>query len=107
MQIEPRVTFHGVPVSDAIERLCLTEAGKLEKYSDRITSCSIVVSEPHRRHRNGNHFSIRIDRTLPGGEIVVNRDPPEHQADEDIVVAVREAFDTARRRLKDFIERRK
>lgn len=107
MQIEPRVTFHGVPVSDAVQRLCLTEAEKLERYSDRITSCRVVVSEPHRRHRSGNHFSVRIDLTLPGGEVVVNREPPEHPGDEDILAAVRDAFDTARRRLKDFVERRK
>jgi len=106
MQIEPQVTFHGVAVSDAVQRLCWSEAEKLERYSDRITSCRVVVSEPHRRHRRGNHCSVRIDLTLPGGELVVNREAPEHDGDEDVLVALREAFDTARRRLQDFVKRR-
>jgi cold shock CspA family protein/ribosome-associated translation inhibitor RaiA len=105
MQIQPQVTFRGLPVSDEIEKACWAEAEKLERYYDRITSCRIVVAEPHRRHKKGNLYAIRIDLTVPGGELVVNREPPEHRADEDVKLALREAFDTARRRLQDFARR--
>jgi cold shock CspA family protein len=100
------VTFKDMPVSDAIEAACLREAAKLERYAGDITSCRVVVARPHHRHRRGNLYEVRVDITLPGGEVVVNREPAEHHADESELVAIREAFDTARRRLEDFVRRR-
>ena len=99
MQIPVQVTFRHMPVSDGIEERCWKEATKLERYCDRITACRVVIEQPHRRHRQGNLCQIRIDLTVPGAEIVVNREPPEHQVNEDVDVALRAAFDTARRRL--------
>jgi ribosomal subunit interface protein len=105
MQIPVQVTFRDMPVSDAIEATCWQEAEKLERYFDRITSCRIVISEPHRRHRKGNLFAITVDLTVPGEEIVVNREPAEHHACEDVQVALRETFDIARRQLQDYVRR--
>ena len=105
MRIPVQVTFRDMPVSDAIEAACRQEAEKLERYFDRITSCRIVVSEPHQRHRKGNLYSITVDLTVPGDEIVVNREPPEHHAREDIQVALREAFDQTRRQLQDYVRK--
>ncbi|MDZ7778862.1 MAG: cold shock domain-containing protein [Gemmatimonadota bacterium] len=51
------------------------------------------------RHRTGNLYHVRIDLTRPGSEIVVNRNPPEHHAHEDVDQAVGQAFDAARKRL--------
>ena len=33
-----------------------------------------LVAQPHRHHRGGRLYSVRIDLIVPGGEIVVNRD---------------------------------
>lgn len=101
MEKDIQISFRGLPVSEAVETACLKEAQKLERYYDRITSCRIVVEEPHRRHLKGNLFHIRIVATVPKGEIVVNREPPQHREHEDVYVAVREAFDSARRQLED------
>jgi cold shock CspA family protein len=106
MQVPVQVTFRGMPVSDSIEAACWAEAEKLEKYWDRLTSCRVVVTQSH-RHRQGNLFEVRIGLTAPGAEIVVNREPPQHHADEDATVAIREAFDTARRRVEDHIRRKR
>ncbi|MHC5113220.1 MAG: HPF/RaiA family ribosome-associated protein [Planctomycetota bacterium] len=105
MQNPVQVSFRHMSVSDTIERLCWEEAEKLERYCDRIIGCRIVIEQPHRNHRKGNLFGVRIDLTLPGSEIVINREPPAHQVDEDIYVAVRETFDTARRKLEDYVRR--
>ncbi|MHC4989867.1 MAG: HPF/RaiA family ribosome-associated protein [Planctomycetota bacterium] len=107
MQIPVQVTFRDMPVSDALEMACWEEAAKLERYFDRITSCRVTVAAPHRSQTQGNQFEIRVDLTLPGGEVVVSREPPAHQTDEDPYVAVREAFDTTRRRLEDYVRRRR
>jgi hypothetical protein len=45
---------------------------------------------------------VRIDLKVPGGEIAV-----DHQHDDDVAVAVREAFAAARRRLEDEIRLRR
>ncbi|HIC82219.1 MAG TPA: HPF/RaiA family ribosome-associated protein, partial [Kiloniellaceae bacterium] len=42
----------------------------------------------------------------PGSQIVVNRNPKEKRSHEDVYVAVRDAFDAARRRLEDHARRK-
>ncbi|HEY9799769.1 MAG TPA: HPF/RaiA family ribosome-associated protein [Leptolyngbyaceae cyanobacterium] len=101
MIIPLQITFHNIPPSEAVEAKIRSLADKLEHFYNRITSCRVIVDAPHRHQRNGKLYQIRIDITVPTGEIVVNRDPPEHQSHEDIYVAIRDAFDAAKRKLQD------
>ena len=101
MQIPVQVSFHGTPVSDEVEALCRDEVEKLERYFDRTTGCRITIEQTNHHHRQGEHWRVRIHLTLPGGEIDVNRDPPGHAADEKLELALREAFDRARRKVQD------
>jgi hypothetical protein len=61
----------------------------------------VQISQPHRHHHRGNLYDIRIKVLVPGGVVVVDRTPPAHASDEKLGLALREAFDTARRRLED------
>ncbi|ABA23693.1 cold-shock DNA-binding protein family [Trichormus variabilis ATCC 29413] len=101
MIIPLQITFHNIPPSEAVEAKIRSLADKLEHFYNRITSCRVIVDAPHRHQRNGKLYQVRIDITVPTGEIVVNRDPPEHQSHEDIYVAIRDAFDAAKRKLQD------
>lgn len=105
--METQVTFRDVPVSDEVERVCWREAEKLERYHPRITGCHVLIAQPHRRHHKGNLYDIRVNVVIPGGEVVVNRTPREHASDEKIELAIREAFDTARRRIEDSVRVRR
>jgi ribosomal subunit interface protein len=107
MQVPVQVTFRDMPLSDAVEAACHREAEKLDRYFDRITSCRVVVAESHHRHQKGNLYEIRVGLTVPGREIVVNREPALHHRDEDIFVALREAFDRVQRQLEDYARRRR
>lgn len=107
MQAPVQVTFRDMPVSDAVESACWEEAAKLERYYDRITSCRIAIGEAGRRQRKGNQFEVRIDLTVPGRVLVVNRHPPQGQRDEDIQLAVSDAFAKLRRQLEDFARRQR
>jgi len=60
------------------------------------------VEMPHRSQRSGMTYNVRIDMTVPGGEIVVKRDP-----DADLHVAIVNSFDTAQRRLKEYAEKQR
>ena len=70
---------------------------KLDRFYDRITSCRVVLELAGRHKRHGRQFTARIDLAVPGGEIVVNK---EH--DEDLHIALRDAFNAARRQLEDY-----
>ena len=107
METPVQVTFRDMPVSDEIERICWKEAEKLERYHGRITGCHVLIAQPHRHHRKGNLYHVRIDVVIPGGELVVDRAPPAHKSDEQVELALREAFDSARRRLEDAVRRRR
>jgi ribosome-associated translation inhibitor RaiA len=101
MQMPLHITFRGMEPSPALETQIRERAEKLEHYHPGIVGCRVVVETPHRRQHQGKFFHVRIDLTVPGVEIVVNRDPVQDHAHEDAHVAIRDAFDAARRRLMD------
>ncbi len=101
MPLPLQVTFRNMVPSEAVERRIWEHIEGLGRFSDRIMGCRVVVEARHRRRHQGNLFHIRIDMTVPGGEIVVSREPALHQAHEDVYVAFRDAFDAVRRRLED------
>ncbi len=98
MQVPLQITMRGFERSSALEADIRKQAGKLERFHPRIISCRVTVEETRRHHQQGHHFSVRIDVRVPGHEVAVNLDH-----DEDVHVAVRDAFDAARRRLEENI----
>ncbi len=107
MQTPLQITFRNIDPSPAVEAKVRERINELEQFFDRIISCRVMIEAPHRRHLQGQLYHIRADLKIPGREIVVKRDPPEHQAHEDIYVAVRDCFDSVRRQLEDHIRRRR
>ena len=102
-----QINFRDIPHSDAIEARVREKANKLDKFYDHIMTCRVMIEAPHGHHHKGNLYHIRIDLTVPNGEIVVNRDPKDHHAHEDVYVAIRDAFDAARRKLQDYARKRR
>jgi len=97
MQIPLQVSLHGISSSDALQTAIRDKAATLERYYAHIVSCRVVLELEGRHKRHGRQFSARIDIKVPSGEIAVNR-----QEDEDLQVALRDAFDAARRKLEDY-----
>jgi len=102
MQLPLQITFRDVPHSDAIETAIREKAEKLDRFYDRIMAVRTVVGTIQRHHHQGKLYNIRLDITVPGGEIVINRDKAE-----DIYVAIRDAFDAAKRKLEDFARKQR
>ena len=107
MQLPLQITFRHMDPSPALEARIRQRVEELDQFFDRIMSCRVVVECQSRRHQQGNLFEIRIDLSLPGREIVVGREPGTNHAHEDAHVAVRDAFDSARRLLEDHARRRR
>lgn len=95
-----QVTVREMPHSDAVETTIRRKAAGLERVHPRMTAIRVTVEAPHHHHHQGNPFTVKLDITLPGGEIVVNRDHAE-----DVYVAVRDAFQAARRQLIEHARR--
>ena len=107
MQLPLQITFRHMDSSEAVAARIRERAGEFERFFDRIISCRVVVECRHPRRQHGNLFRVRIDLKVPGRAIAVGRDPAAHQAHEDIYVAIRDAFDAARRVLEDHVRERR
>lgn len=83
------------------------KAAKLDEFYDQIMTCRVVVGSPHGHHHQGKLYQVSLDLTVPNAEIVVNRSPTEHHAHEDVYVAIRDAFDAARRQLQDYARKQR
>ncbi|WP_406695635.1 HPF/RaiA family ribosome-associated protein [Singulisphaera sp. Ch08] len=101
MRLPLQITFHNLSRSDEIEARIREEAERLDEVYDRIMSGRIVVDVPHRHHKEGNLYQVRIDLKVPGEEIVVKHDPAEHSEHRVLDLAIRDAFGEARRRLEE------
>lgn len=97
MQTPLQITIRSIAPSEALEKRIREKAEKLDEFYDHITSCHVVVEEPHKHHRQGKQFNVRIDIGVPGREIVATRDH-----DVDVYVALRDAFDAVKRQLEDY-----
>ncbi len=107
MKIPLQVTYRGVEQAELVTKYVRERAEALERFVPQLTSCRVIIENPHRYHREGRLFHVRIDMTIPGAEVVVGRDPAMKHAHEDVFIAIRDAFDAARRRLEDQHRRRR
>ena len=102
-----QITWHNLTPSPAVEADIRARAAKLEKFYDRMISCSVFVDAPHKHHHKGNLFGIKIMIKVPDKEIAITREPPEHHEHEDIYVVIHDAFDAATRKLQDYVRIRR
>ena len=106
MQIPLKITFRNLEQSPALEASIQEHAQKLEKYFDGIIGCSVVVEAQHKHHRQGNHYHVRIDLSVPGAKLVASREPDEDHGYTDVYVAIRDSFNSMGRQLEDYSRRR-
>ena len=125
MILPVQITFRNMPPSSAVAARVQEEAEKLDEFYGRITSCRVIIEAPHRHHKWGEQFHVRIELGVPQGEIVVQHEPSLHSAIQrgteeewkkhlevhpqykDINVVIRDSFKAARRRLQDYVRRQR
>jgi ribosomal subunit interface protein len=100
-----QVTFRDIRHSDAVETHVARRASKLETFYGRMVKCHAVVEKPHRSHRHGQGYHVRVDMHVPGRELVVTRNQDDER--EDLHAAIDAAFDDAERVLEDYARRLK
>ncbi|HUJ89790.1 MAG TPA: HPF/RaiA family ribosome-associated protein [Syntrophorhabdales bacterium] len=102
MKIPLQITFQDIPPSEAVEAKIREAAAKLDQFYAGIMSCRAVVSSPQKHQQKGKHYHVRLDVSVPGKELVVNREPGDRDAHFDIFVAIRDAFGVMERMLRDY-----
>jgi len=95
-----QVRFVGVEPSEAVEAAARAKAQKLDRFRPDIMSCRVTIELVARHQQQGRPYAVRIDVTVPDRELAVDR-----VQDEDVYVALRDAFDDMTRQLEDSVRR--
>jgi ribosomal subunit interface protein len=106
MQRALEIRFRQMDASPAIEARIREKAAELERFSERITGCRVIVEKEHCHHHKGNLFRVRVEIDAPGKELAVTHSGPRDHAHEDVYVAIRDAFRAAVRQLEDHVRER-
>jgi ribosome-associated translation inhibitor RaiA len=98
--LQVQISFRGLAPSEAIEARIRHKIGRLNRFAHHVISCRVVVEALHDQ-RAGRLFQVLVDVVVPGHQIVLSRG-----AEEDVDVALRNAFDSAQREMvEDWTER--
>lgn len=125
MQTAPTITLRRIKGAEDLEADIRTRLAALERYYPALIGARVLVEHAARRHQGGNRYHVRIELTVPGEDLAITRDAsirsdlrareiqrtrkqdepdPGHRYAK---VAIREAFEAARRRLQDFARRQR
>jgi ribosome-associated translation inhibitor RaiA len=95
------VHFHGIEKSDAIEQRVREKIAKLQKHFERMTSCRVGIEAPQRSTpQKPKVYQIKIEIGMPRRKpIVVSHERVGGHANEELGLAIRDAFEAARRKV--------
>jgi len=99
MRYHVELVVRGLELSEDEAQEIRERAEHLGHFYGRIHRCRVTLEGPRPHHRLGP-CRMRIDLSLPGTVLVVNR-----QSGETPALAAREAFSAAGRRLEDYVRR--
>ncbi len=88
-----QITARNMDLTEVIKGDIREHAEKLDKFYERLISCRVIVEAIPLR----SLYNVHVDMTVPGKELVVRREP-----NSDLYLAIRDAFNAARRELEDF-----
>ncbi|MFZ0557873.1 MAG: HPF/RaiA family ribosome-associated protein [Methylovirgula sp.] len=100
MQVPLEIAFRHCQPSESIKAEIESEARRLEKFFDRITSCRATVIAPNRRH---GAYKIDIYIAMPGHKDIVVQTRDDVEEHQYVSVAIRGAFDAAQRQIEDAV----
>ena len=102
MKIPLQISTRKISLSSVAIDIIKQKVNKLESFCDKIIACRIMVETPHRHKHQGTLYNVSIGISIPGAELSVKK-----EANEDIYVAIRDAFEAARRQIIQYFQKRK
>jgi hypothetical protein len=101
MQTPLQIVFRHADRSPALEARVRDLVARLEHAHHHINACRVTVEGPPAHQHKGSPYCVRIALGVPGGEINVSND--QHGPEQaDVYVALRDAFEGAKRQLLSF-----
>lgn len=95
------VVYRDLDSSAALNEIILKKLEKLNRYTDQIVHSRVVLDVPHNHKHKGKQFRASIELDIKGRPIAITQD------DESIHVAVRDAFSSAERKVKQMASRQR
>jgi ribosome-associated translation inhibitor RaiA len=95
MQVPVQITFRHVRHSDAVEAEVREKAATVSAFFPKLTSCRVVIDEEGVHRSHGRRYDVRVEFHMPGYELSIT-----HGTNLDPLLAVREAFAAAGRKLE-------
>ena len=95
------VLYRDLESSPALNEIISKKLEKLNRYSDQIIHSRVVLDTPHNHKHKGKQFRASIEIDIKGHPIAVAQD------NESIHIAVRDAFVTAERKVKQIAARQR
>jgi ribosome-associated translation inhibitor RaiA len=99
--MQPTITFRHIDRSGALEDRARKLGSRLERFSERITQCHMTLEGPDNRRDGGAPYLVKIDLTVPGAQIHADSLHADGAGHNDIYIALRDAFNNAKRQLQD------
>lgn len=103
----PDIHFHGLEKSDAIETKVQDKVAKLHRHFDRMSGCRVVLDAPQRNAAKAKVFRVKIEISIPNSApVIINHEREGSSANEDLPLAIRDAFEAATRKVDELGDRR-
>ncbi len=95
------VVYRDLDSSAALNEIITKKLEKLNRYTDQIVHSRVVLDIPHNHKHKGKQFRASIELDIKGHPVAITQD------DESIHVAVRDAFSSAERKVKQLAARQR
>ncbi len=95
------VVYRDLDSSAALNDIIIKKLEKLSRYTDQLVHSRVVLDTPHHHKHKGKQFRASIELDIAGHPLSITQD------DESIHVAVRDAFSSAERKVKQLAARQR
>jgi len=100
MQTPIRLTFRHLDRSPALEARAKEMLSRLQRFNDHIAQCHMTIEGSPGESRHGAPCVVKIDLIVPGAQIHAENERYDSDGG-DVYIALRDAFDNAKRQLLD------
>ena len=107
MDVPPEIAFRGMEATDNLKERILAGIEELETVHDRLVSCRVAVEDTTASRQSGKIYRVRLELKVPNQSVVVDRQPDDPDEARDLTQVMNEAFDIARRRLRQVKEKQR
>jgi len=101
MEVPTTLTFRHVDHSGALEHRARKLASRLQRFCERIAQCHMTLEARKKCGDGASDFLVKIHLIVPGAQIHADSLHVDGAGHNDIQLALRDAFNNAKRQLQN------